>query len=599
MDDLSDSDGPLPGNAPAAPPARPAGAAPKAPPSRKHALALAREKLKAKKRENRQKALLVGSMSVLAIFVPAALLAGADLGGLFYAGPQGPEPLLVRPGDEVALQVVGYDENGTVFWPEGDRSGTVGDGSFVPGLDRGLIGLGEGAAFNLTVEPKDAYGNWSRNRTSTVKAVSERAREYTMEVGNFDDKWGTPVVGQVAPTKVWNSTVVSVGTKYVTLRYEPVVNATVRFYKYWNSTVTAFNNTTIALANDLNLGYSYTRFVASANGNLTYVVTRATSSSYFFDGNPPLAGKTLQFVGTVVSIKPGSGTARTTGVAVSMSADTCERCHAADGFVAMDASALASRVASGVEVNVTVDDPWLHELDAGTVGAEAVVAARVTGSAQASIGTLPPDGSASVLLSPGAPTGNVTLVVTVNGTAHHVHNGGGKPTDIPYQLSFGVEVGGPPRVAGSPSGAGTPRGSGWLIVGQLLGAAALGVMAYPLGMGLKRHAALRPKLKWPPWPWVTTHFTLSLIVVAVACVHGVLLMSTKYRGLWTPEIVGGVIALGGIGALGISGIVMAKWTDLKWKPMRKLHFFVMLAVFAAMVVHVLVAGTTIRSWLGL
>ena len=136
-------------------------------------------------------------------------------------------------------------------------------------------------------------------------------------------------------------------------------------------------------------------------------------------------------------------------------------------------------------------------------------------------------------------------------------------------------------------------------LGLVLGAAALGVMAYPVGMGLKRHTALRPKLKWPPWPWVTTHFTLSLIVVAIACVHGVLLMSTKYRGLWTPEIVGGVIALGGIGALGISGIVMAKWTDLKWKPMRKLHYYLMLGVFGAIVIHVLVAGTTIRSWLGL
>lgn len=579
--------------------ARPAlGAKPKPPVSREQALALAQEKLRAKKRETRQKALLVGAMSVLAILVPAALLAGVDLGGLFYAPPPPQPTLVIAAGDEVTIHVLGYDENGSIFWPEGPQSATIGGGGFVPGLDRGLIGLSEGASFNLTLGPQDAFGNVSKARTTTVKMNVTLSRNYTMEIGNFDDRWPGPTMGQVVPTNPWQSTVVSIGTKFVTLRYDPTAGVSLHYYKYWNSTVTGFNQTQIYLQNDLFVGFHYTRYVASAGMNLTYMVTRSTGSSWFLDGNPPLAGKTVHFQGTVVSVRPGAGALRATGSAVAVGTSTCERCHNADGFVAIDASASAARVGATIEVNVTVDDPWLHDLLGSTVLGDEVVAGRVLGKATYALGDILSSGTADARLSLPAPTGNASVGVTVNATAHHQHVSGGKPNDLPYQLAFSVEVGGPPRVAVAAGGQ-PPRTSGWLLIGQLLGAAALGVMAYPVGMGLKRHAALRPKLKWPRWPWVTTHFALSLVVVAIASVHGTLLMSTKYRGLWTPEIIGGLIALAGIGVLGITGIVMAKWTSLKWKPMRKVHSYVMLGVFAAMVIHVLVAGTTIRAWLGL
>ncbi len=567
--------------------------------SREQALALAKEKLRAKRRETRQKALLVGAMSVLAVLVPAALLAGADLGGLFYAPPPPGPPLTVGVGDNVTVNVLGTDANGSAFWPMGPRSATVGDGTFVPGLDKGLLGLSPGASFNLTLAPQDAFGNVSRSRTSTVKVDVALKRNTTMEKGNFDDRWPGPTLGQAVPTKPWPSTVVAIGNKSVTLRYDPTADASVRYYKYWNSTVTGFNATEIDLHNDLFVGFQYTRYVSSAHANLTYVVTRQTASSWFLDGNPPLAGKTVTFVGTVVSVTPGAGSLRTTGSAASLSTDKCERCHAADGFVAVDASASAARAGSAIELNVTVDDPWLHDLTGVTLLANEVQAGQVIGTATDSLADLPSSGTSDDLLTLPAPTGNASVTVVVNATAHHQHASGGKPNDIPYQLTFAVEVGGPPRVSTAAAGGEAPRTSGWLLIGQLLGAAALGVMAYPIGMGLKRHAALKPKLKWPKWPWVTTHFALSLVVVAIACIHGVLLMSTKYRGLWTPEVVGGVIALAGIGTLGLSGIVMAKWTDLKWKPMRKVHYYVMLGVFGAMVIHVLVAGTTIRGWVGL
>src|SRR5882672_7350196 len=151
--------------------------------AREKALALAQEKLKAKKREQRQKSSLVLTVSALAFFIPAALLAGADLSGLFYAPPPPAEPVTIHSGDNVTLRIQGTLDNQTVFWPDGERQGTLGDGTFVAGLEKGIIGFGVGASFNITVLPQDGYGNWSKSRTSTVASISVRSRNTTLELG--------------------------------------------------------------------------------------------------------------------------------------------------------------------------------------------------------------------------------------------------------------------------------------------------------------------------------------------------------------------------------------------------------------------------------
>lgn len=579
--------------------------------SREEALAAAARKLKAKRRETRRKSGLVLTVSALAVLVPVALFAGADLSGWFYPPePTGSEPApsaaaaaFAGPGSLVTVQFTGALNNGSAFADNVTENGTIGGGTFVPGLERALVGLEAGSNFTVVVAPQDGYGNWSTSRTYHADPTESLKRNTTIEVGNFDDKWGTPHVGQVVPTAPWPSTVASIGTKVVYLQYAPVVGETVRHHKYWDSRVVSFDDSHITIENQIWIGYTYSRISSTTGDRLTYIVTKLDSRGYLFDRNGPLAGQTLRYTGTVLSVEAGArpaeaGPLLVTGSAVSVGTHRCERCHGA--FAPFDASASAAFEGTGVRVNVTLQDPWRHDLTKATVELDALEANQTVAS-----GTRPAADLAggkaeqlSVLLPDGPATEGIVRVV-VNGNAHHVHRSPGRHDDNAYQMAFEIPIGGPGRVSRAASGQlvsppdKTPA-EFWGLLGQWAGAVALVAACLPATQGLKRHAGLKPRFKVPQW--LTAHFTMSVAVVSASLLHAVALMSTTYHGAWTWDVWAGAAGLFALAALGISGVVLARWTPVKWPRIKRIHYFLLTGFIFTGALHVIASSTTLR-WL--
>jgi len=482
-------------------------------PTREQALAAAALKLQAKRREARRKSSLVLTVSVLAILVPVALFAGADLSSWFYPPePAASEPTVppgevaaVSHGSRVSVRFTGTLDNGTAFADNATVIGTVGEGTFVQGVERALIGLAPGANFTVVVAPKDGYGNWSTSRTYHQEPNETVKRNTTMEVGNFDDRWGEPHVGQVVPTSPWPSTVASIGTKYVYMQSTPVVGETVRYHKYWDSKVVSFNHSHIKIENLIWIGYTYSRVSSETGNTLTYIVTKLDSRGYLFDRNGPLAGKTLHYNGTVLAVEAGTGLwagaspLLVTGSAVSIGTQRCERCHGA--FAPFDASASAAFEGTGVRVNLTLQNPWRHDLTKVTLGLEALEGNQTVASAAEAAPDLAARQSdeVSVLLPDGPATEGLVRVV-VNGNAHHVHGSAGRHDDNVYQMAFEIPIGGPGRVTAAAAGQviaeieKTPAEL-WGLIGQWAGAVALVAACLPATQGLKRHAGLKPRFK--------------------------------------------------------------------------------------------------------
>lgn len=541
------------------------------------------------------KTALVLTVSLLAFLVPAALLAGADLSGWLYPPPPPPLPT-VAPGDAVELAVQGHLDDGSLFLPNGTLNATIGRGDLVPGFESGLLGLGVGDRFDLVVAPADGFGLWNASRLVFIQRFENTSRTFQLSSTSFQRIGGTPYVGERVATQPWESTVTAVAPGVVTLRYEPALNETASLYLYWPSTVIAVDNTTIATRNELFIGDSFDILSRSTGKIIQVRVTGENATAFTLDLNPPLAGQTLHYAGTVMGIQVGPGVARSGGgAAVGLGSDTCERCHVGAGFQAVDGSASATRVGAAVVVNLTVEDPWQHEVQqihATAYGGNVSAPAAVAGADLASLG---PSGSteASLRLDTGANATTVTVVV--NATAHHIHASGGKPTDLPYQLTFKVPVGGASRAieAPAPTPAAVPL---WVLAGRVTGFAALGVACLSAVQGYRRHLHRPPRIKWPPW--VTLHFSVSLFAIVLTLIHAVALMSSTYRGVWTWDITVGVISLLALGVMGVTGVILARWTPLRYPGIRKWHYWLMLGMLFTGFLHTAVSGTTLRMLLG-
>jgi FKBP-type peptidyl-prolyl cis-trans isomerase 2 len=539
---------------------------------------------------------LVLCVSLAAFFVPLALLGGVDLSGWIYPPPL-PSPLLINPGDSVELLLAGHFDSGVPFMVNHTLNATIGAGALVPGLEVGLLGLEAGDSFDITVQPADAYGPWNASRLVSIPRTEDHARAYTMSSTSFQNLYGSPFVGEHVGTQPWPSTVTAVSSGSVALRYEPALNTTASLYIHWSSTVVAFNNTTVTTSNDLYVGDSF-EIVSKSSGTVTQVqVTAENATAFTLDLNPPLAGKTLHYEGAIIAIKPGPGPVRTrAGAAVGIGSDTCERCHADAGFQAVDGSASAARAGGSIVVNLTIDNPWLQEDVGVEVTASAFNVTATTASASAGFPSLGPSGSQAGTLSL-PDVGNASSVtVLVNVTAHHVHASGGKPTDLPYELTIKAPLGAarlttPARPAPPPASV-----DFWLLVGRITGFAALGVACLSAVQGYRRHLRRAPRFKWPPW--LTLHFSMSLFATVLTIIHAVAFMSTTYRGIWSWDIDVGVISLLALGVMGATGIVLAKWTTLRAPKIRKWHFWLMLGMLVTGFLHTFVSGTTLRMLFG-
>lgn len=79
----------------------------------------------------------------------------------------------VETGDMVAVHYTGTLEDGSKFDSSHDRGQTldfqVWAGQMIAGFDAGVVGMKIGESKTLTLEPKDAYGEYDENKTQTMR----------------------------------------------------------------------------------------------------------------------------------------------------------------------------------------------------------------------------------------------------------------------------------------------------------------------------------------------------------------------------------------------------------------------------------------------
>ncbi len=543
----------------------------------------------------RRKSVLVLAVSLCALALPFALFAGADLSGWVFPAPS-PAPVLVAPGDGITLTLQGHIEGGDPFMLTQTLNATVGDGSLVPGLESALMGLEAGDNFSIVVPPADAYGPWNASRLTYIQRTEENPRAHQLTTTAFQRAYGTPYVGEPVATQPWPSTVLSIPSGNVLMRYEPTLNQEVSLYLYWLSQVVSFNNTTIVTENELFVGQSF-QILSQKTGSIIEVrVTAENATTFTLDLNPPLAGKTLHYGGTILAVRPGPGLASSrAGGAVSLSSDSCERCHVGAGFQAIEGSGSAQRVGSSILVNLTVEDPWQHQVVGIRAEATAFNGSRPTASSAGSLSSLEPSGSGAAALTLSGQGNATSITVLINATAHHIHASGGKPSDLPYQLAMRIPIGASRGAVVAPA----PHPASldlWVTLGRITGFAALGVACVSAVQGYRRHLRRAPHFKWPPW--LTFHFSLSLFATVLTAIHAVAFMSSTYRGVWTWDIVVGVVSLLALGTMGVTGIVLAKWTGLRAPGIRKWHYWLMLGMLFTGFLHTFASGTTVRMLFG-
>lgn len=574
-------------------------------------------KLIANRRRARRKANAVLVVSVLALAVPAALFAGVDLSGMLYpatdaapeSSPATQEPAgpTVGLGSVVSLQLVGTLDNGSVFQDENPIDVTIGDGQLVPGLEEALMGLSVGDTFNVTVDSSFGYGDYSDRHVETLPINFTRDRTYRTDTDDVNEHYGPLSIGQTIPTKRWPAVILGFQGEKVILQYQPTIGDTVSLYRYYDSTVVGFNDTKIFLHNEVYVGLSYTRYDREREEVTTYWVTEVTDTTFTIDSNPPLAGQTLHYTGKLLEVGAGTGVAPppagpVVGTAMPTGADNCQRCHG--GFAAMDSLISVSKANGTVSVDVSVENPWNHDLQSVTVDATLTAGGATQGQAKDALPNLAAGEISGTTFDLPLPAENGTLSVVVNATVAHTHKSGGKPNSLPYQMTVSVPVsvasGGDtaPLVVGNAVAPFQPNtiDDPMALVGRALGFVALGLIGFAAFQGSKRHVRLPPRFKKPPW--VTTHFLVALAAILLSVGHGVVLMSGMYRGLWSIDIVVGVIGLAILAWLGFSGIFLAKWMQAKWPGVRKVHFWLMSTMVGAGVVHVIVSSTTLHDLIG-
>jgi FKBP-type peptidyl-prolyl cis-trans isomerase 2 len=256
-------------------------------------------------------------------------------------------------GDNISVDYIGSIENGKVFAtsiekvasennlnPHGGEyqplNFTVGKGRVIKGFDEGVIGMKVGETRNLTIQPEKGYGP---TRTELIHVfpivlvipeIREMAKVMEVPVNQFESvvgpghepgetvgipdtninftilnitasnvslsyklKVGDTIWSKGAP---WNETVIKIDNKNITLKADVSKNDIVQLQGApWNSTVVGLDNVNITLKHNP----IPETIVPTMFGN-TKVSFNETS--IIMDQNPELAGKTLVFKVTLLSI---------------------------------------------------------------------------------------------------------------------------------------------------------------------------------------------------------------------------------------------------------------------------------------------------------
>jgi FKBP-type peptidyl-prolyl cis-trans isomerase 2 len=264
--------------------------------------------------------------------------------------------ITVKTGDNISVDYTGSLLNGKVFdtsiekvAKENNLSNhgskykpinfTVGKGQMIKGFDEGVIGMKVGETRKLTIPPEKAYGQSNPQMIQVIPILQEipatrvLPKNFEVPVGQFEGllgpghkkgenvtipetninltilnissdnssnvslsynlKMGDEVWMQGGP---WNETVVKIDDKNITLRANVSENDIVQLQGApWNTTVVGLNNVNITLRHNPVQD-------TVIPGRFGQMKVRFNETSVILDQNPELAGQTLIFNVTIVSI---------------------------------------------------------------------------------------------------------------------------------------------------------------------------------------------------------------------------------------------------------------------------------------------------------
>ena len=258
----------------------------------------------------------------------------------------------VKMGDNISVDYIGSLDNGKVFDTSIEkvanesnlsRSGdykplkfTVGKGRVIKGFDEGVIGMKVGETRNLTIPPEKGYGLTKTELihvfpiVQVIPETTEMPKEIEIPVSQFErvigpgHKAGETVgipdtninltilnittsdvllsyklnVGDTIWSKgaPWNETVINIENKNITVTANVSKNDIIQLRGApWNSTVVGLDNVNITLRHNP----IPETIVPSMFGQTKFSFNE---TSIIMDQNPGLAGKTLVFKVTLVSI---------------------------------------------------------------------------------------------------------------------------------------------------------------------------------------------------------------------------------------------------------------------------------------------------------
>lgn len=272
----------------------------------------------------------------LAAFIVLLVAIGILLGVYYaYVVPVRPEAALVAlPGDTVLAQYVGtFEATGAVFdtssltvardnasylkafsfsWRARWEGLTfkIGDGTMIPGFDRGVIGMREDETKTIRVPPADGYGAADPSKVVSRLLVETVPVRITMDLAEFAATYsGEPSSGAQVIDPVWGwPAIVTVADAVATVTNSPEVGSRIRPYGGWDAIVVSIDDAAnegegaIVVRHLLETGH--VDLVGGAEDGADFYVSAVDplGGTWTQDFNRQVVGRTLIFVVTLTSI---------------------------------------------------------------------------------------------------------------------------------------------------------------------------------------------------------------------------------------------------------------------------------------------------------
>ncbi len=258
----------------------------------------------------------------------------------------------VKVGDNISIDYTGTLPDGKVFDTSIEKVAmqnnvftpgreykplnfTVGKGEVIPGLDKDVVGMKVGETQVFTIPPEEAYGPVNPLYiqvypiievvpTSFHRVIEVPLDQFELTFGtghkagdnvtiprtsinltvqnitkNVSLSYNFKVGDQLPSNAPWNETVVKIDDKNITVNYSVKLNEVIQFANVpWNTTVVGLSSANITLRHN---SIPDTVIPSMFGGGIR---VHFNETSIIMDQNPELAGKTLIFNVTLVSIRP-------------------------------------------------------------------------------------------------------------------------------------------------------------------------------------------------------------------------------------------------------------------------------------------------------